>query len=442
MKQFIEEVIDTTWDNLTEDTIAAAKKVLLDTVGAMIAGANESSTTQLIEQVASNHEGKYTVVGSKRQLSRDMAAFINGVSSVAIEMDEGNQWSKGHPAAHVVPALLTVVEEDGTYNGKQFLLHLVKAYEFSSRFGRATTLVPDAHAHGTWGIMGAAATVLLNGNYNSNDFYKGLNISASFAMPTMWNAALEGALVRNVYVGHATEQALRTRDLLEANYLAPAGNIEYVFSKVVGSKFDRENFKIDKEKWDIERNYFKDHAYCRYAHAPLDAYEQLISEHNLSHEQIEAVYVRTYRRAATLSNQHYHNVLSAKFSIPYAIAAWSYKKRSDHGMFHDQYLQDKQIQAFAQKVFVETSEELEKDYPSIMPAEVEIKLKSGKTYIKRLDLADSGLGSSVSFNHLVNKFNSLTTHLSDQKRTEIVQWIERFDELESISSFMELLRDE
>src|SRR5699024_12506278 len=97
----------------------------LDTVGAMIAGANESSTTQLIEQVASNHEGKYTVVGSKRQLSRDMAAFINGVSSVAIEMDEGNQWSKGHPAAHVVPALLTVVEEDGTYNGKQFLLHLV-----------------------------------------------------------------------------------------------------------------------------------------------------------------------------------------------------------------------------------------------------------------------------------------------------------------------------
>src|SRR5699024_850215 len=124
------------------------------------------------------------------------------------------------------------------------------------------------------------------------------------------NAALEGALVRNVYVGHATEQALRTRDLLEANYLAPAGNIEYVFSKVVGSKFDRENYKIDKEKWDIELNYFKDHAYCRYDHAPLDAYEQLISEHNLSHEQIEAVYVRTYRRAATLSNQHYHNVLS------------------------------------------------------------------------------------------------------------------------------------
>src|SRR5699024_9584445 len=107
--------------------------------------------------------------------------------------------------------------------------------------------------------------------YNSNDFYKGLNISASFAMPTMWNAALEGALVRNVYVGHATEQALRTRDLLEANYLAPVGNIEYVFSKVIGSKFDRGNLRMDKEHWYIERTYFKDHGYCCYANIKLEA---------------------------------------------------------------------------------------------------------------------------------------------------------------------------
>src|SRR5699024_7375659 len=170
----------------------------------------------------------------------------------------------------------------------------------------------------------------------------------------MWNAALEGALIRNVYVGHATEQALRTRDLLMAGYVAPEANVDYVFSKIIGTQFDIESFYIDRETWDIERNYFKNHAYCRYAHAPLDAYEQIMLEHNISHEQIEEVYVRTYSRAATLSNQQYHNVLSAKFSIPYAIAAWTYEKRSDHGIFQDEYLQDEKIRAFAQKVFVET----------------------------------------------------------------------------------------
>lgn len=439
MKHFIEKVIDTTWEDVTVETIEAAKKVLLDTVGAMIAGAKDSSTEQLIELIAPNYKGSYTVVGSKQQLSRDMAAFINGISSVAIEVDEGNQWSKGHPAVHVVPALLTVAEEDGTYSGKQFLLQLIKSYEFSSRFGRATRLIPGAHAHGTWGVLGATATVLLNEEISSEDFYQGLNIGASFAMPTMWNAALEGALIRNVYVGHAIEQALRTRDLLAANYRAPKGNIDYIFSKVIGSAFIIENLYKDKERWDIERNYFKDHAYCRYAHAPLDAYKQLIDKHELSIDQIETVYVRTYSRAATLSNQHYHNVLSAKFSIPYAIATWSYMKRSDHGIFQNQYLYDKEIQAFAEKVFVETSEELEKDYPRIMPAEVEIKLYSGKIYIKRLDLADSGFGSSVTFEHLVDKFISLTTHLSEQQRTEIIQTIEQLETLPSMESLINLL---
>src|SRR5699024_3171761 len=138
--------------------------------------------------------------------------------------------------------------------------------------------------------------------------------------------------------------------------------------------------------------------------------------------------------------QNYHNTLSAKFSIPYAIAAWSYKERSDHGLFDEHHLRDKEIASFAKKVFVETSAELEKDYPNIMPAEVEITLHSGQSYTKRLDLADSGLGSSVTFEQLTDKFNNLTSHLPKQRRIAIVQSIETLDELESVQSFLKLLR--
>src|SRR5699024_1493278 len=230
------------------------------------------------------------------------------------------------------------------------------------------------------------------------------------------------------------------RDLLKANYIAPEGNIEYVFSKVIGSQFNKESLYIDKEQWDIERNYYKQHAYCRYAHAPLDAYVQLMTQHQLSPEQVKNVHVRTYSRAATLNNQDYHNSLSAKFSIPYAIAAWSYKKRSDHGLFDDRYLKDKEIASFAKKVFVEKSAELEKDYPNIMPAEVEITLHSDVSYTKRLDLADSGLGSTVSIEQLSDKFNDLTSHIPKQRRLEIINRIKHLEELESLHSFLQLLR--
>lgn len=91
MDKFLASIIDKTWDDLSIETVSAAKKVLLDTIGAMIAGANEAPTKQLIKQLKAENEGTYAVIGSDVCLTLEAAAFIHGVSSVAIEMDEGNQ---------------------------------------------------------------------------------------------------------------------------------------------------------------------------------------------------------------------------------------------------------------------------------------------------------------------------------------------------------------
>lgn len=441
MEKFVANILQTDWDDLSSETILAAKKVLLDTIGAMIAGAKEDATRQLINQLLQDNEGTYAVVGSDKLLSLEAAAFIHGVASVAIEMDEGNQWSKGHPAAHVVPALLIEIQRQTDLSGKELLTILIKAYELCSRFGRATTLVPDAHAHGTWGVMGAAATVYLFNNYSIEEFMEGLNLSASFAMPTKWDAALEGALIRNVYVGNAIQQAIKANDLIQAGFKAPRKNIEYVYSEIIGSQFDINSFLEPSDSWDIEKNYFKDHAFCRYAHAPLDAYKALIEENDIKIDEINKVNVFTYKRAATLKRQDYHNALSAKFSIPYALAVWSYTNRADHSVFQDEYLSDENIRTLAEKVFVYPSEELEKDYPTIMPAEVEIILNSGKSLKKRLDIADSGLGSSVSFEHLTEKFKSLTSHYSKEKQNEIIDFVYKIEEKDDIKPLINLLRN-
>src|SRR5690625_3879233 len=416
MRSFIEEVLEKNWSDLHEETIEAGKKVLLDTVGAMIAGVNEKSTQTLMKQLVKESEGSYAVVGSDASFTREAAGFIHGVASVAIELDEGNQWSKGHPAAHVVPAMLTDAQRKEQYRGRDLLLQLVKAYELCSRFGRATTLVPDAHAHGTWGVMGATATVLLLEDCTVDEFIDGLNISATFAMPTMWNAAIEGALVRNVYVGNAMQNALKTSDLLKAGFLAPKGNIEYVYGNVIGTAYDKESFSESITEWDIERNYFKDHAFCRYVHAPLDAFQQLVQENDMDIKQIKRVNVWTYSRAATLHRSDYHNALSAKFSIPYALSVWAHTEKSDHSIFAEEFLQRDDIRGMANMVDVAVSKELEKGHPNVMAAEVEVELESVAIFKKRLDLADSGLGKDVTLVHLAEKFNPLTTTFPTEKQ--------------------------
>ena len=439
MENFIQKISETNSFNLSEQAIHASKKVILDTVGAMIAGTNEKSTQNLMDQFKEHSSGDYIVIGSNRTFNLHTAGLINGTATVAIEQDEGNQWSKGHPAAHVVPAMLTYVQTKENVSGKTFILELIKAYEVCSRFGRATTLLPEAHAHGTWGVMGAAASVLMLDNAPAKKLYEGINISASFAMPTMWNAALSGSLIRNIYVGQAVESGIKTAELLKADYLAPRDTISYVFGKVIGKEFHQSYFNESSAKWDIERNYYKNHAFCRYAHAPLDAFKMIVKKNQLKAQDIKKVNVRTYSRAASLKSSEYHNALSAKFSIPYALSAWIHTEKSDHSVFSDEYLEATNIRELAKNVIVSASKELEENYPTIMAAEVKVTLNSGAVYKQRLDNADTGIGESVSFEELIEKFKSITSHLPEKRQVDIIDWISHMDEKTNMNEFLKLL---
>lgn len=440
MEELARRLVNTTWEDISNKAIQSAKNVLLDTVGAMLTGMKEPSTQTLIKQHRSFHSGIYSIFGTGQSMDLYTAAFINGTATVAVELDEGNQWSKGHPAAHVVPTMLTYVQTKEHYSGKQFILNLIKAYEACSQFGRATTLLPDAHAHGTWGVMGAAASTLFLDDVLVEELLAGLNISASFAVPTMWTAALEGALIRNVYVGQAVEAGIKTATLLKSQFYAPKSNIEYIYRNVIGSEFQTSCFTSGQDGWDIERNYFKTHAFCRYAHAPLEAFQSIVNEHHIKPEQIQQIQVYTYERAATLCRSDYHNTLSAKFSIPFALASWLYTNTTDHSVFNRNTLENAEIRNLAKKVDVLSSAELEKNYPTIMPAEVVVTLDSGEVYKKRLDNADGGPGEQMALDYMIQKFSTNTEGiLSNERKDSIIHWIQSIEEQEHIGELISLL---
>ncbi|WP_017754698.1 MmgE/PrpD family protein [Calidifontibacillus oryziterrae] len=432
-------LLNTKWADYSEETIKSAKLVLLDTLGSMIAGIHQKESYQLAKQL--NDVGSFRMLGTELKTNLYDAGFVHGIAAVGTEMDEGNQFSKGHPAAHVVPVLLTLYQQYGkTVSGETFMDVLIKGYEACSRFGRATTLLPDAHAHGTWGVMGAAATALLMENVSLSDFCEGVQLSATFALPTMWTAALKGKLIRNVYAGHAIEMGIRTVSLLKSNHLAPENNISHVFASVIGTNFDyQELIRKENEPWDIELNYFKPYAFCRYAHAPIDAFVKIVETYKLKPEEIERVNVYTYSRAATLANQNYNNILSCKFSIPYALSVWAYKNVADQTVFSNEYIEDRQIEAFAKRVFVHNSEELERDYPKTMPAVVEVLDCNGNIYKERIDIAKGGPGKNLTELEIIKKFMNLTNnYYSENIQNEIINFILEIEHKTDISKLFQL----
>ncbi|WP_410050232.1 MmgE/PrpD family protein [Actinomadura sp. CNU-125] len=86
----------------------------------------------------------------------DAAAWLNANALVSLELDEGNKYAKGHPAAHGFPAVLALAAERVATGADTAAAALLAAYEVAARFGRAARLRDGAHPHGNWGVAGAA----------------------------------------------------------------------------------------------------------------------------------------------------------------------------------------------------------------------------------------------------------------------------------------------
>ncbi len=83
-------------------------------------------------------------------------ALVLGFAAAALELDDGHYDTGSHPAAHAAAGALAVAAHLQADDRARFEAFVV-GYEVGARIGLGTTLRPDAHGHGTWGAIGAAA---------------------------------------------------------------------------------------------------------------------------------------------------------------------------------------------------------------------------------------------------------------------------------------------
>ena len=130
--------------DLPAAVVARSRQVLFDSVGAIAAGAQEAETRALTERLAAlGGTGGFAapVIGAHRRLPAGTAAFLNGTAGTMLEIDEGNQFARGHPGIHVVPAALAAAERLGS-SGADLITALALGYEIGARIGPR-----PVHAH-------------------------------------------------------------------------------------------------------------------------------------------------------------------------------------------------------------------------------------------------------------------------------------------------------
>ena len=98
LDQLAEFVAETRWEDFDATTVAAAKDVVLDTIGAILAGSRLSENANFAGlAVTMSGPGNATVMGHGHRVQPVWAAMVNATAGVSLEMDEGNRLGGGSP---------------------------------------------------------------------------------------------------------------------------------------------------------------------------------------------------------------------------------------------------------------------------------------------------------------------------------------------------------
>ena len=386
---------------------------IADTVGAILGGSRDETVQSLASEWSQQTTGSAAVLGTEDVMTAPhLAAFCNGTAGTVLELDEGHRFAAGHPAIHVLPALLT--ETDAS--GEDLLRSFVAGYEVAVRTAEALgPLAEGYHTHGVWGAVGGAAAVASSRGLSASQVETAMAIAANYAQHTRFEAATEGATVRNSYAGMSNLASLVAVDQAMAGFSGLDGGVLRHLELASAEGVSEEALWRDLgERWEIERGYFKVHSACRYTHAVLDAV--LSMREDIDPATVEAVTVGTYPAAARLTETRPQNALQARFSIPFAVGTALHHGNTDPDAFSTDAIPPAVLE-LAECVTVTVDEEVAARAPEQRGANVTVETTSG-TIAREVRTPRGGEHRPLSESQLREKFEMLVAPLLGSERTE------------------------
>ena len=443
-------VAATRFDALPASTVAAAKLVLLDTLGAIVAGSAMPENGALARLAAGRSpSGGATLLGHRGKADAFWAALTNATAGVALEVDEGSRLGGGHPAIHVVPGALAVAEQ-GRLDGRRLLERVVAGYEVGSRIGGATTVRANVHSHGTWGTISTAVAVAKLGAAPARTVRAAMNLAASMSPANTWTPALDGATIRNLYPGRSAFQGILAVELERCGFTGLGDAPSDVYTTILAERFEPELAGAGIEEltraagggrgYRIEQYYFKLHACCRFNHFALDAVMALRSAYRLSGDDVQKVEIVTIPFAVRMGAPAPASSLAARFSIPWAVAAGLVLGRTDPPAFDSQALGDERIRALAQRVEIRTNSDMTPRRADAPTAHVRLVLRDGKTLERTTSVVRGDALSPVPRDEITAKFVSLAGPiLGEVSARKIIDVVENVDALDDVGSLTAML---
>jgi 2-methylcitrate dehydratase PrpD len=345
------------------------------------------------------------------RVDRYSAAAANGLAATWCELDEGYRLAPAHAGVYIVPALLAEAEATGA-STMDVLRALTLGYEIVGRCARAFPFATmTVHPHAAFGTLGAAAGISLLHNDDAEALRATVSAGATMVFAGPYNHAIEGALVRNLWTGISAWAGMRAADLAPLGLGGIAESIYDVFVRCFGTGADPDALTEDLgQHWAIANGYHKLFACCQYAHSAVEASLKLVkrlASAGRTSNDIAEIIVETHPRGLTLTEMDPPTVLSAKFSMPHAMAAVAARGTGGQSAFGRDTLDDPTIARLRHSVRLQPYKPIEA-WPKDRPGRVTWRLASGDIWTETVDNARGGADQPFSTDELLGKIDELT----------------------------------
>lgn len=426
--KFIEKL---EYKNLTHKTIQMAKLILLDSIGCIVAGIEQYNISNL-------ENGNYTILG-RGKVQKEEAVFFNGSAMVKNELDEGNQFAFGHPACHIIPALLSEIQS-GNYTGEEVITALVAAYETSCRWGCSAKVKRVMHVHGTMQTMGATAATCKLFQCTKEEIETAIITANSLPQATSWSAAFMGDQLRNAYIGISNVIGMNALCMNQAGIASSIDTLAVVWSQVLDGMIEPEGlYKTLGSDFYIEKNYFKKHSACRYIHGLADMLQEFMKQ-GLKAEDVKVVFIETYQAAAKLDKQSVKNSFAMRFSIPVSLAIYMIYGDLTIENITDEHIYNEDVMKLASKINVCENCDFTAKLPAIRENKIVVKTYSGKKYERDSEITKGDYLDPFLAEDIVKKFHEITSSVwTEERRNKICNYILTIENQEDTSKCFEFL---
>ncbi len=401
------------YESIPDRCIQRLKECLLDSIGCGIFG-----TTTRHGQIAGRFvmglggKGPCTLwahqfKGPSLNVSLALGIFIH-----SYDFDDTHNEAKLHPASAVVPAALSIAEEQGS-SGKEFLTALAAGYEVMIRVslgaGPNAVKMRGWHLTGVCGTFGAAVAVA---KLYRLDFHQLLNAFglAGSQSAGVWAFNIEGAMSKHFHPGRAAQSGILSVLLAKKGFTGPSQILEAEDGGLCRAISDAYEFeRILKglgEFFETERTSIKPYPICRSVHSSIDAIKKLKSHSPIDPSDVEKIKVYNSEVVKVQTGWEYFpsTVLKAQMSMQYNVAISLLYPDVLPDQFSEERLRDPEICKLAQKVEVVVDPEINRVYPKQFPSIVEVIMRDGRKFVEYVNSPKGSSENPLSDEEIKNKF--------------------------------------